>query len=203
MPMGLLIEIQKKDQHMFRPTVLLGIVLLFSACSPADDFRQQKIAARRAAAEQTHEMAKNPVAVQQFLSNTTTKVWNAHGTQIEYLAADGQTFLWYPDNVAVVKGRWKLQMARYGLEMCFLYGENSLNPLTGQNGGQWECDMAAYYLLNRDEIVDGDPLNLVAGVPFVMPRNTNISIAQAMSRAGRGQLREPNKAMAPQYPSGN
>ena len=63
--------------------------------------------------------------------------------------------------------------------------------------------MAAYYLLNRDEIVDGDPLNLVAGVPFVMPRNTNISIAQAMSRAGRGQLREPNKAMAPQYPSGN
>jgi len=200
---GLLIQIHKKDKRMFRSTVLLGIVLLFSACSPADDFTQQKIAARRAAAEQTHEMAKTPPAVQQFLSNTTTKVWNAHGTQIEYLAADGQTFLWYPGNVAPVKGRWKLQMTRYGLEMCFLYGENSRNPITGQNGGQWECDMAAYYLLNRDEIVDGDPLKLAQGVPFVMPRSTNISIAQAMTKAGRGQLRQSNKAMAPQYPSGN
>lgn len=47
---GLLIQIHKKDKRMFRSTVLVGIVLLFSACSPADDFTQQKIAARRAAA---------------------------------------------------------------------------------------------------------------------------------------------------------
>lgn len=148
-------------------------------------------------------MAKSPAAVQEFLSDTTTKVWNAHGTQIEYLAANGQTFLWYPGNATAVKGRWKLQMARYGLEMCFLYGESSRNPLIGQQGGQWECDMAAYYLLNRDEIVAGDPLRLARAVPFALPRGANVSIAQAMEKAGLGQLRTPNKAMAPQYPSGN
>ena len=197
------LDVSRKVKYMFRSAAVLGIALLLAACAPADDFTRQKIAARRAAAEQTHEMARSPETVQKFLSDTTAKVWNAHGTQIEYLAANGETFLWYPGNAAAVEGRWKLQMTRYGLEMCFLYGKNSRNPLAGQQGGQWECDMAAYYLLNRDEIVDGDPLRLARGLPFVMPSGANISIAQAMSRAGLGQLRASNKAMAPQVPGGN
>ncbi len=189
---------------MLRFAVVIGITFLLGACLPVDEFTQQKNAARQAGAVQAHKMAASPAEVQKFLSNTTAKVWNMHGTQIEYLAADGRTFLWYPGNAKVLPGRWKLQKASYGLEMCFLYGEATYNPITLQRGGNWECDMAAYYLLDRDELVAGDPLRLERiTVPFVMPKGSNVSIAQAMSKAGFGKLRAANKALAPQYPTGN
>ena len=190
-----------KVGNMFRYVTILAFLsasMFLSAC--ANDFTQEKITARRAAAAQVHKMAETPSVVQNFLSDTTTKVWNAHGTQIEYLAANGRTILWYPGNVSGVSGRWKLQMASYGLEMCFLYGEGSFNPVTGQKGGSWECDMAAYYILNRDEIVSGDPLHLSQQIPYTLPAAGNISLDQAMQNAGLGSLRIKNRAPAPQYP---
>ncbi|MGC4024338.1 MAG: hypothetical protein QM744_03815 [Mesorhizobium sp.] len=178
--------------------VVLPFIL--SGCLAVDDFTREKIEARRAAAEQTLEMTKSLDKTQIFLANTTTKVWNVHGTQIEYLSPDGSTYLWYPGNAAVLPGRWKLQKQYYGSEICFLYGSYTYNPVTRQTGGNWECDIAAYYLLDRDEIVDGDPLKLSKRIPYVLPANKNISIAEAMKNAGNRFTPARNKAMAPQYP---
>ena len=191
-----------KVGNMFHYVTILAVLsasTFLSAC--ANDFTQEKITARRAAAAQVHKMTETPSVVQSFLSDTTTKVWNAHGTQIEYLAANGRTILWYPGNVSGVSGRWRLQMASYGLEMCFLYGEGGYNPVTGQRGGSWECDMAAYYILNRDEIVSGDPLRLSQQIPYTLPAAVNISLDQAMQNAGLGLLGIENRAPAPQYPN--
>ncbi|WP_417607666.1 hypothetical protein [Primorskyibacter flagellatus] len=178
--------------------VLLPALLVLSAC--ASDLTKEEISARRAAAGQVHKMAETPSAVQSFLSDTTTKSHSIHGTQIEYLAANGETFLWYPGNNRGVSGRWKLQIASYGLEICFLYGEGSYNPVTRERGGSWKCDMAAYYILKRDEIVSGNPFRLSRKIPYVLPKKIDISLDQAMRSSGFGPLRQKNRAPVPQYP---
>ena len=69
------------------------------------------------------------------LANTTIMTWDpGHGTQVEYYDGAGHSWLWYPGNRVVLPGQYKLK----GADICFAYGPNSYNPVTGKIGG-WEC----------------------------------------------------------------
>lgn len=88
-----------------------------------------------------------------------------HGNQIEYYAPDGHAFLWYPGNGIALRGVWRISEGR----LCGLYGENTYNPVTMEQGG-WECtdlvDQERYIF----DSMAGDIFDLATErVPFRLP----------------------------------
>ena len=87
-----------------------------------------------------------------------------HGSQVEYLSPKGTAWLWYPGNSQIVVGKWK----RSGASICFAYGQNTYNPVTGRRGGDWECMEFRLWWWAIEQRVEGDPLHLEGAtkVPF-------------------------------------
>ena len=97
-----------------------------------------------------------------------------HGTQVEYDAPNGKTYLLYPGNPVVVQGGWKLTKTDKPnvFDICYLYPANSYNPATHQPGGSWECQIAGLFLGRVKEFKPGDVLGLARSpkAPFVLSR---------------------------------
>ena len=166
---------------------------LLSACGSANMVTADMSAANKA---RFMNLATDADALREFFSDTTIKSWNSfHGTQIEYHAANGRTWLVYPGNTRSVLGEWKIKPNQNRPQMCYRYGRNSYNPITRQWGGAWEC-RSVVSRLDSDEIVDGDVLKLVGrgAYPQPLPTEINISIDTVMQEVGLGPLRARNKA---------
>ena len=114
-----------------------------------------------------------------------------HGTQVEYNAPDGMSYLWYPGNRVIVKGRWKVETSTSkAVEpvvvankvvttvrpqpylICYQYGLNSYNPVTKQRGGNWSCRPLPDDKYLGTERMKGDPLGLSTsvGVPYPLDK---------------------------------
>ena len=121
-----------------------------------------------------------------FMTNRTIMTHSSsHGTQVEYSAADGRTFLWYPGNTRTVLGAWKVEDRDVRLPssdgattrrltlICYRYGANTYNRVTNQRGGDWECRPAGPDLRLIVESVPGDVFSLAARrtPPFVLARD--------------------------------
>jgi len=102
------------------------------------------------------------------LANKTQQSFSpGHGMQVEYLAADGSTWLWYPGNAKVLPGQW----ATEGADICFRYGKNTYNPVTKHQGGGWECTPLKLYNQTIVTSTKGDVFGLAGRkkVPFNLP----------------------------------
>lgn len=126
----------------------------------------------------------------------------SHGTQIEYTSANGQAWLWYPGNTVIIPGEWKRKDSAENYEfpanegegktytvpkteICFRYGKNTHNPVTGHRGGGFECNpIALMKLLSDETIVSGDIFGLAGrkAVPFVLPKRKQLSINDVNKR---------------------
>jgi hypothetical protein len=108
-----------------------------------------------------------------------------HGSQIEYHAADGRSFLWYPGNQRPVQGRWKVEQGQSGVPLlCYQYGANTYNPVLGTRGGAWKCERQNWVSLG--DAFEGDPFRLASGrVPFVIPDRAFYTPDRLLSMAGR------------------
>jgi hypothetical protein len=109
-----------------------------------------------------------------FLNKTRVTFGPGHGTQVSYTRSDGAIFLWYPGNRVVLRGRWAVRSGH----ICFLYGPNTYNPVTGQAGGRWNCRPAETRARNLVDRVNGDVFGLATrnAVPFVLaPDRTTIA----------------------------
>jgi len=106
-----------------------------------------------------------------------------HGTQVEYVATGGTSYLWYPGNSVVLEGHWKRQVS----DICFAYGANTYNPVTGVRGGSWECMPFRLYWGSIDERMKGDIFALQGrrGVPFILSRDRT-SLESLLARASPG-----------------
>ncbi|MDO5632925.1 MAG: hypothetical protein Q4G22_13970 [Paracoccus sp. (in: a-proteobacteria)] len=166
---------------------LIAFSLLLAACTNSPEYQ----AAAR--------MTDNPTQVRAFLSDTTVRSYSGpHGTQIEYLAADGRSHLLYPGNARIVPGEWQIRgSGEINAEMCFRYGPNTYNPATGSHGSNWECGFLTDYLMYRDEIIDGDVLRLAGRtvVPAPLPKRQNLTIGQVQSMWGLPVTNGPNKSL--------
>lgn len=91
---------------------------------------------------------------------------SGHGTQIEYNAPNGRSYLWYPGNSVVLPAYWRVQ----GDEICYLYPSSSYNPLTQTRGGGWECQSANSSLSRTTQRARGDLFGLSrrSRPPFVL-----------------------------------
>lgn len=110
-----------------------------------------------------------------LIANMTMMSYDrAHGTQVEFIARNGRTYLLYPGNAVIVKGEWKLNRTKKQnvFDMCFRYPSNTFNPATGQKGGGWECQAAGFYLGGMAEVKEGDVLGLSksSAAPFELSR---------------------------------
>jgi len=130
--------------------------------------------------------------LQAFLADTTVRAHSdpkrgGHGTQLEYHSSDGQTYLWYPKNRTVVSGRWRVKAdANDKPELCYLYGQNTYNPVLETRGGAWECRTLTFPNIGVSEGVKGDPFNLSSGeVPFVIPDRAFYSTKDLYSQYGQ------------------
>lgn len=97
-----------------------------------------------------------------------------HGTQIYYVG-NGVEYLWYPGNQRVVKGNWRKSTAKNSL--CFNYGPNSHNPVTGHRGDGWQCGYLTLVEAGILEQVKGDIFGLSqrSRVPFrLAPSRTSL-----------------------------
>ncbi|MET3897764.1 hypothetical protein ABIB57_001710 [Devosia sp. UYZn731] len=108
-------------------------------------------------------ISAGPAAAQDLGGVTNMSRSPGHGTQVEYVAEGGKTYLWYPRNTNILKGQWKVEDGN----MCFAYGANSYNPVTKQRGG-WECEPVGAYQGGIAQQVSGDPMGLAGrrAVPF-------------------------------------
>lgn len=97
------------------------------------------------------------------------KGWG-HGTQIEYYDHEGNSYLWYPGNKQIVKGKVEFRGEPQNLQMCFKYGENTYNPLTKSGGGNWKCTSYHNYNFFMSDLQPGDSFNLAASdkVPHIL-----------------------------------
>lgn len=133
-------------------------------------------------------MAEEPRLAVAFLSDTTFHTWGRdHGTQYEYLAPDHSTRLVYPGNMRPVVGEWQVRgQGEFKAEMCFRYGANTIDPVTGQHGGDWECGPLIRFLYEPVEIYDGDVFGLMRMkvFPRPLPEAVNISIPTALKAIG-------------------
>ncbi len=116
------------------------------------------------------------------LAGNTILSWDGkHGTQVEYLAPGGRTYLWYAGNLAVVTGTWSLrnrEMPEWGggsyqmPEICYAYAGATYNPVTKKSGGL-ECSELSHLSIFINEMAPGDPFRLSSGkVPFVLDKRS-------------------------------
>lgn len=147
--------------------------------------------------------AADPEVVAAFFGDRTVVTHSAqHGTQVEYIAANGDSFLWYPGNDAILRGGfavlWESASAeiddpregRYRGQVklnyvCFRYAANTYNPVTGHRGGSVECGSYARQRETVKETRKGDVFGLAtrSSAPFPLGREAQ-TIAALQKRVG-------------------
>ncbi len=96
-----------------------------------------------------------------------------HGFQVNYIGQNGKAWLWYPGNRVVLPEVWKLAKANSQSAMCWRHPQNSYNPVTKQNGGDFACAPLALQQKANVAVIDGDTFNLQSGkIPYVLKKCT-------------------------------
>ena len=177
------------------PFVIISCCVLVACDSATLEFDPPRIS--DVAHPQVQALLANPAELKAFLADTTIKTWDPlHGTQVEYLSANGQTWLVYPGNTRAVRGEWQIRSDTHQPELCYRYGPNSYNPVTRQRGSRWSCSPAILTLAWRyGQMVDGDVLGVrqIGIFPQPMPPDVNISLNTIMVEIGRGPLQQADK----------
>jgi hypothetical protein len=112
-----------------------------------------------------------------FSGATILSYDSRHGTQVEYHAPNGRSYLWYPGNTLILSAHWRIQAD----QLCYLYPSSSYNPVTGDYGGNWECRSASRAMERNRERSQGDIFGLSRSSrpPFVLSKGQT-TLAQLM-----------------------
>lgn len=137
-------------------------------------------------ADEAENIATDHLALRSYFANKTIRSFDeGRGNQVEYKAADGTVWLWYPGNGRVLSGNWRTEplSAAGGTRLCFRYNSMGLNPVTGVIGIEWECTDGADYVRGLREIETGDTLGLRQAMPFVLNKTPEVTLDSLRGRA--------------------
>ncbi|WP_264212074.1 hypothetical protein [Leisingera thetidis] len=133
-----------------------GVVPVLTGCAPPPASAVTEVASRGIA------FPDYPQGGWTYLSFS-----GAHGFQVNYLAANGRAWLWYPGNSAGVPEEWKLDTVAGQKAVCWRHPSNSYNPVTKQTGGPFACQSLALSQRSIVARVAGDPYGLSSGqIPY-------------------------------------
>ena len=137
----------------------------------------------------------DPAALRAVLADTAVRTRNeAHGTQIEYHAAEGETWLARPGNLQVVRRRREIRGSAGSPKLCDHRGEDICVPRMPEPGGRWSCRLGVIAIL-AEEVVDDPVLRLRkrARFPRSPPPEVNPRLATATGESGPGPRTGPNE----------
>ena len=184
----------------WRILIALGAVLLLSGCGaqsrslgpavyeinrmPEEEVRQL-LAGRTVMTfiDVYRECRTYPVG--QYYSTSCNEI-PGPGTQVELLAEDGWSYLWYPGNRVIVRGQWTLHHWYREYAICFRYGAAVLKPKTKDPWDSFDCTLLTEYAPTVAETRQGDPFDLASGrLPFVLVRDQTTIDALLQRRAAQ------------------
>ena len=95
-----------------------------------------------------------------------------HGVYVEYTAADGRLFMWYPRNGGVVRGTWGLRTMD-GPNLCYQY-RNAVHGVTGEYEPN-ECISPEQKLIGASVLASrsGDPFGILTHHCLMLTFNHN------------------------------
>ncbi|TDR94772.1 hypothetical protein [Enterovirga rhinocerotis] len=131
---------------------------------------------------------------------TRVSTSGGHGMQVAYTSRDGRSYLWYPGNPMILAGRWKVEARSVTIQrpegsrtvsqprICFQYGAETHNPVTGHRGGGWECTSYANLLFAGGQARPGDVFGLARrkAVPFVTGKQDRYSLDELLRKVRGG-----------------
>ena len=111
------------------------------------------------------------------LAGRTHQSWGP--TQIEYIAPDGQLYLWVGDRIQ--KGEWLIGHG-LGTSMCYRYGSRIS-----------KCEKLSSELRMKDATTSGDPFGLASRTvpPFALAFADKRSFDQLLAEAGAASQAQP------------
>jgi hypothetical protein len=173
-----------------RRSIRYIIALLVLGWAAPDTAHSQNAAAIWKRPEKPMTMSE----AREFLScKTHMSFMQGHGTQVSFTAPDGKVFLWYPGNKFVMPGQWEVRshavlkstLTVYA-EICFRYGPNTWNPVTGVVGGAWQCMPADFLVSVTTDSAEGDLFDLrQRPVPAFVLSKEKTSLKQLEDRASQ------------------
>ena len=164
---------------------IAALLLVISACGTVETDRRLPV-------QEAAKIARSEALLTRFLSGNTIWVHSdpddfggGHGTQVEFHAANGKTYLWYPGNSRPVIGQWKVETDASGTPaLCYLYSRNSFNPVTRARGGNWECSRQNWIYLG--DSYKGDVFDLSSGrLPFTIPDRKFYTVDDLLRMMGK------------------
>lgn len=152
--------------------LIARIFLIVSAVLPLAACDVPTSAPRASASAAIAEVQSRSVTVSGYPTSGTTYLNFdlAHGFQVTYLE-NGQSWLWYPGNAAALGGRYEQRVVGGQNAMCWQYGGNTQNPVTGTSGGAFQCQSMIMSQKGNVAKLTGDVFNLKSGsVPYRLQR---------------------------------
>ena len=130
-----------------------------------------------------------------FFSCRTIVTWTApQGTQVSYLGAGGNAYLWAPGNDTVLAGNWRIDPRATSPRSPLTYVAVCVQ-YEAQNGGRWDCRPSEMVERVTIDQADGDVLALEgrSAAPFRLTRDrANIAMLQQRIQApGAAQPARP------------
>jgi hypothetical protein len=152
-------------------------------------------------------MAEVPV-VAGYLRDRTKTSWSPqYGFQVTYTAANGRSYLWFPGNKQILAGEWRVEVAdgwdagvvrvKVGddigtrnidsARICFRYGANTRDAVSGRPGGRFSCESYSYFKRVNRENRKGDIFRLASRshAPFVLAKDED-KITNLLKKANSG-----------------
>jgi hypothetical protein len=126
-----------------------------------------------------------------FRNQTVRSYTKQHGNQISYKDAQGNSYLWYPENKKILKGQWKIERQNVGGQdmtvICYNYGQNTYNPVTKKRGGVFRCQPIWLSVATISEKAEGDIFNLSSRdkVPFVTLKFADVAFKNIKARTDK------------------
>ncbi len=97
-----------------------------------------------------------------------------HSNQIEYLAPDGNAYLWYPGNRIILKGKWAVIEDRL---IAFSFQEGTYNYLTKERMDRWDYRPLEFFVDTIQARREGDVFDLRKGLPRVLIKDEPIELS--------------------------
>ena len=105
------------------------------------------------------------------------------GAQIIFMGPRGKTYLWYGGSSEILEGRYYSGMQENTI--CFKYGADRYNPITGLPAGRSECTPRSGYSALLQQTIEGDVFDLAnrRAAPFLLGR-AKTTLESAARQAG-------------------
>ncbi|MET0438973.1 MAG: hypothetical protein ABW043_15900 [Devosia sp.] len=126
-----------------------------------------------------------PVAFAQFNDGGQTVLLQhpEQGSHIIFMGPRGKTYLWYGGSTEVLEGRYYSGMQENTI--CFKYGADRYNPVTGLPAGRSECTARSDFSALLQQTIKGDVFDLAGrrAAPFALGRG-GMTLETAARQAG-------------------